>query len=725
MKNKRPLIHFPLLLDSLRQLRLMGGIYLLISIVFSVLPVILIDRQAGVRATVSITEYNFVLYAYIFIAPMTLVHQAFGFLTKRSDSDFYHSLPVTRNCLYLTRLVAVLFILFVTILLSLLSSFVAYALSGVAVNWLCFPKLLLFFCDCALLIASVTLIGITVTGTHFTAFVVSCLLLFLPRFLSTMISIVVLDVAPIVELKELGLLFNMGYNLPIALLMPVLSLGLATDFVGDFADLIININSNGLLYTFLLSLIYIDIGLILHHFRKSETAGRSAPSKVLQHIIRCALALPLFTVLGVLAVTDEFTAEPFWTGVLIALAFLVYFIYELITTKKWRSLLPALYVLPVVLLLGFGIPFAGTFAAKNALNRVPAASEIEYVNLNVNGSGYYNNNNYYQMLLENQEYKDRDGELNALLLKGLEQGIATCNTRKRNYNETRVTCTAYVTFNLAKGKKLTRQIFLSPEDFNRLKEIQASYGFYQEILSTTPDPDIVTGITCGTFFSEETTARRFYETFQQEFDALPLEQKLEVMTSASIGPVVDDTNPTSNEPEEYAFSSDTMMWVTGYFGFKDFRVAYRITPLTPKTLSMLLEEQNERYYKLSVETFAEIGQKLRETDEVELGFSSYGTVTICNGGTDSAETYELIYLTSLEREKAAEVLTILSRGQATSDLSKPFVFINSFGIDIGDSKTGNGEYIYAEGCTVTLSDKDMEALRGLLREAAEAYTIYY
>ncbi len=705
MKSRRPLIHIPLYLDSLKQLLLMGGIYALICIVFSILPVVLIDPDPNSfgKSAITITSYNFVLFGYVYIAPMTLIHQAFGYLTKRSPSDFYHSLPVTRNCLFLTRLVAVLTILFVTIVLSLLASFVAYSLSGMAVNWLCFPRLLLFFSVCALLIAAVTLVGLSVTGTHFAGFIVSCLLLFLPRFLSTMVAAVVLEKASIVEIKELGWLFNASYNLPVALLMPILSLGEASTFVGRTSDLITG--GKGLLYTFLLSLIYTDLGMILHHYRKSETAGLSAPSKVLQHIIRCALALPLFTVLGVLAVIGEFFDEPFWTWVLIALAFLVYFIYELITTKKWRNLLPALYVLPIVLVLGFGIPYAGTFVAKNALNDVPDASEIQSVNLHVNSSQYSSSQNYYRMLLQKQECSDK--ELNGLLLKGLEQGIAHCNaTADGSYSPNNSYYSLNVRFNLKNGKALTREVYLDTDDFKRIQELEASYDFYRSILSKTPDPALVSFVSCSNLVgTDEFSLMTLYETFREEYASLPFEEKLLGLTEASSG--------SSIEPEEYAFNTEALLWVSGSMGYDPFSVAYRITSLTPKTLSMLMKQSNDQYYEQTMASFASVRERLVGADESNLFLHLYGTVTFYDSANGINETFDLTNFDSSNLAEADKLLELLSQGIPTSDLDTAFVSLANYGIDVQES-SGDGEWLSGEGCAMILPDDVQSELYALL-----------
>ena len=101
--NKRNSLFSPsAYLESLRQTRLTGLIYLVCCLLFSFLPA-LISSVSGSSFTPNLVDYAGVLFAYIYLAPLTLVFSSFGFLTRRSASDFYHSLPIRRSTLYVSR----------------------------------------------------------------------------------------------------------------------------------------------------------------------------------------------------------------------------------------------------------------------------------------------------------------------------------------------------------------------------------------------------------------------------------------------------------------------------------------------------------------------------------------------------------------------------------------------------------------------------------------------
>lgn len=371
--NKRNSLFSPsAYLESLRQTRLTGLIYLVCCLLFSFLPA-LISSVSGSSFAPNLVDYAGVLFAYIYLAPLTLVFSSFGFLTRRSASDFYHSLPIRRSTLYVSRVLAILTWLAGTVVLSLLSSYLTYGLFGRVLNWAQLPYLIGYFFSCCLLVTACALIGICSTGTYFSAFIVAGLVMFLPRFISFLIAEMVESSAPIVSVAELGFLFNYNLNLPVALIAELFSFG----FYGAIDLDVMMVTGKYIGYTALLGLIYLAAAGVIFCRRASETASKSAPSRVMQHLFRCAISLPLFLVSGMMLV---FSLRGEWHSpgllvLLICAAVLVYFIYELVTTRRVRNLLSALYVLPIVLAVSIGVPFLGEALGRQALHTIPAPSD--------------------------------------------------------------------------------------------------------------------------------------------------------------------------------------------------------------------------------------------------------------------------------------------------------------------------------------------------------------
>ena len=113
---KRKLFDFGLYLDSLRRTALVGGLFTALMSVQSVIVVIgfLISasetksRMLGqyTITTVGLLEINPMIFIIPLLAVPLLMFTLFGFLTKRSASDFWHSIPFSRECVYTTFILA-------------------------------------------------------------------------------------------------------------------------------------------------------------------------------------------------------------------------------------------------------------------------------------------------------------------------------------------------------------------------------------------------------------------------------------------------------------------------------------------------------------------------------------------------------------------------------------------------------------------------------------------
>ena len=94
------------------------------------------------------------------------------------------------------------------------------------------------------------------------------------------------------------------------------------------------------LYTAGLALLYLILGTFLFQKRKSETAGQSAPNRRLQAVYRIILVMAYCLPVCVWIVDSEVTSiSGFEVFVLYLIAVLIYFFYELLTTKKIKQTL--------------------------------------------------------------------------------------------------------------------------------------------------------------------------------------------------------------------------------------------------------------------------------------------------------------------------------------------------------------------------------------------------
>ena len=87
-------------LESIRKLARVGLILFALSLVASAVVTIQYCAAPYHYNAPSITQMFSPLIVFIYLGGVVLAMDGFSFLNKRSDSDFYHSLPVSRKKLF-------------------------------------------------------------------------------------------------------------------------------------------------------------------------------------------------------------------------------------------------------------------------------------------------------------------------------------------------------------------------------------------------------------------------------------------------------------------------------------------------------------------------------------------------------------------------------------------------------------------------------------------------
>ena len=274
MKNK--IFNGKLYLEGLRQTKIAGIILGIITIFLSVLSPIsyIIDYYANSGQERDVVQIDFM-----------------EFLNKRKGSDFYHSLPCTRNCLFLSFSVAILTWIAGIILTTVLLTWALFSVApGVIVSWIFVPYSFFTFFSGALLVMAIMLLAKSLTGTTFNSLVVAGIICYFPRLLTHMFDEMLTEMAPVLQSGTLGIFSNLAYNIPVYY------------SIGDFFMLYEEYGLSfigGIIYTMVLAGIYFGFALWIFQKRKSETAQSATLSNWLQHIFRCLITLPVtFIYLG-------------------------------------------------------------------------------------------------------------------------------------------------------------------------------------------------------------------------------------------------------------------------------------------------------------------------------------------------------------------------------------------------------------------------------------------
>ena len=399
--------------EAMRQQKLIGWMAFIVLI----LEAVLIPLQQVVEGNTHtlITEQAIAIHPlmvllYMGVAPLMTL-SAFGFLNKRSSSDFYHAIPDTRVSLFLSTFAAILawcaflivsgFAAAILFRLCFGYMFMAY------MDFLAIGQYMLMLIVGCFFTAALTAGAMCLTGTWFTNILVALMVLLVPRSLATIVSSSLNNMLPYVGQSGLHSLLDWSYNIPLGTISYVFS-GTSAMF-GSMASI---------LYTFILGLLYAAAALLLFMHRRSETAGKSAPNRALQ----CAFRLVLPALISI-PVTMQLFAEStcnsyyynhifsnFTCLVFYIIAIVAYLLYELVTTRKWRNVLhslPGLGILLVINLLVVATSY-GYYRQQSSFR--PADGDVvsvEYVGMD----GYWGrqqnkSDSYFQVHIRNVPFND-------------------------------------------------------------------------------------------------------------------------------------------------------------------------------------------------------------------------------------------------------------------------------------------------------------------------------
>ena len=401
MKN---IFSFKLYLQGLRKVRTAGVAMAIVIIVsnalFPVLNMISSGRDLGEfdRAP----EIDSILFApfgwlVILFAPL-LVYNMFSYLNDRKSSDFFHALPQKRICIYISFMFAVFtWVVGVLVLTTLVNMLLWVTLTVYVLNATAVVMTFLGFLILGLAMAGFMALAMMLTGTAtanwlvcllFFLFVPVCGEFFLSRF-NTMVPMFNSDCSWF-------RIFEVEFFLPLSLFPNPLLYNRGLGYP---------LKEQGLpfLYWFAVAIVLFALSAMAYCRRRSESATKSAPSRLMQHIYRIGVTFP-FLIYGMYMLIKSNDIRSGSLFVLIGV--LVWIIFELLTTKKVKNLLKTLplFLLTAVLAVG-GV--GSLYVAKNIFYATtPERNSIESVLLDV--SSGYALSGWEDALFSKVEIKDAD-----------------------------------------------------------------------------------------------------------------------------------------------------------------------------------------------------------------------------------------------------------------------------------------------------------------------------
>lgn len=553
-----------------------------------------------------------------YIMPMIFVFALFGFMNKRNSSDFYHSVPLNRTCVYITyAATAMLWCIFITTVSTLFSYSLYMMNTDLTISSEFIGTTIGTTFVLMLLIASIALVAKGLSGTTFSNIAIMFLLMLLPRIILELFISAIQTATPVVYASSLPIA-DFSWNI---IFLP-LSFSSANPDTWS-------VSASTIWYSVILAILYLVAGLFIHRARKSETAETSSSFKWVQHIVRSLIGI-IPTILIIYPLAERTGNIPTSTFIIaIVVSLLAYFFYELATTRSTKKLL---YAIPLYLIVvAFDCAFVfGSYAISNSIvSYVPDKSEVKSVSVSDGWQNYaysstylYNTSEgipYSSYLLGDCEYQDE--EIIDILCSSLADDVkyiqnGTFNEyryygySKSGNNPNRYGVETYnVTFHLKDGNDVKRIVYLLNMDYyfdgddgnqsNRLDQLIKDSNTYKNARTKLPDDNEIVTISIGGDFSNavkeipQSELEELWKIYKEEYNSLSTDDKVKITV---------DNN--------YEYSYDTSspdIFVNGYTETHSFSSIYTMdSDKTPKAMQKLSEIYNKYRNDNSSETLEKV-----------------------------------------------------------------------------------------------------------------------
>lgn len=270
---------------------------------------------------------------YAYVMGLTLTFIAFNWLNSRANSDFYHSLPISRTSIYFSTIAAILTWLFIGIVGTGIVNALLYAVARLPFNMALYGMTLLFVLASAVVVVGAVSIACALCGTRFVDLAAAAVILFMPRVLLSIFGAFIYKCSDgELYMKSLCWLFDPSFNVagtfPYAPILGFLRGGIDYNKFG------------ALIYNFAYGILLTVLGWLAFKKRRSEDAGIPTTSKLFQTVVRCAFGMPLLLILAYIILDDQYEWLPI--VLLVVFAFIFYCLYELISTKSPKKMCKAM-----------------------------------------------------------------------------------------------------------------------------------------------------------------------------------------------------------------------------------------------------------------------------------------------------------------------------------------------------------------------------------------------
>ena len=525
------LFNFRLFLEALKRLRVIGLAAAILAVTASALvpAAVWINRSTYMRTMVyeaKVEELCVPAGLMVLMAPL-FFSVLFSFLQKRRESDFFHAIPYTRTCVYVSFVTAALVFVWVIQLVCGLTAGILWSmLPRASVDYGGLIAYVAISMLAAAMLSSFMMLALTVSGTGG-----SCTLLFLLfACLTRVVCAIFLGCADTLflvdgmHMAEVSFLSHRWF-LPLNTLLYLLS-------AADSALLMYGLPN--ILYSVAVTLGMYALAGLLYNRRRSEMAGNPAPGVKTQALFRILFTSLPTLLIPLLVIAGE--AEPALMLVLVVGILVIYFLYELITTKRPKNLLRIFPGLGIV--AGICVAFFLSFTVYRSvtIHETITPKEVKWVTLS---SNTFSGGSYQDCLVDTLRIKDE--ELIQIVTDRLDVSqqyerdgyrVGSSHLPDDYYNR------MDVVIRLKNGRTLYRHVAITSDVRTELRQHFNALEEVQKIMYLLPDSSeirrgsIEVGVVGSwNYFSvdDKSELKRLAEVFREEFEMLSEEQKNWVM----------------------------------------------------------------------------------------------------------------------------------------------------------------------------------------------------
>ena len=625
------------------------------------------------------------LMVFTFAGGIVLAFDGFSFLTKRADSDFYHSLPVSRKGLFWAISLAALTWIAATVLASVILTTVVYTVSRTVFVPL-YPLVAVpFYIVATMLVFAAAAIGCSLGGTLITDFALTLLILFLPRFLQFVIARGIVAKVQIMSWIDLPWFLKPMTNIATGQIV-----GLSRIILKNYLFSFVNIA-----YSCVLAAVELFLGSLLFKCRPSEMAEHGAKNDRLQTLYACLLVLPIVLLFASGAIYPDKTN----ILIVVAVALGCYAIYQVVVMRNARKVLRSLpwFIIPALfsVCLYFGVQVAG----RAERDFVPQTADIAYVQFTGidRGDDVINYDSYRVA-----QVKFDDRQTIDYVVEALQENVIS--VRQYGYyrydfegKETYYISAEPVVITLKNGRKIGRLITFN--NANQLNSVRERNTAYAEAIRELPPPDSIRyrqsyNIYDDKFSLSEGIMKSYYAETER-YNLIPYAHYRQKS-------IEDDYY---NQDEKQTYGS---LRVAGYIGMIRYNNYYEIDLETPEAASEWMKLQNthssNEYLDLLVK-LTDISENFLDEDDYLNATYRFYNIPMSNQSKQSYSFYYAPYASDTTNSLlqyqgvALELAKMIERSKPTTDPNSLCVFVQWNGRAMGP----DGKYIGEEAMRYSAS----------------------